>query len=812
MNHKSDTDTDTNNNADGDWCENFSFHEDEEDTADDDNDNDDDDDDDVHEEEEFISPASSSLLLEKSQVELQQQPALFSPSPPSSTSDGGIGNVYLEMPAQLHPACSQGIRRVSSCYFPLGSTVNHESMVDLLSQLGDNNKTTSSNINCSSYDTFKNENKNNRKDIDGENESNNNSNNNSNANTHYWPIDNYNNSVDDIFSHDIMMQVFTYLDAYSLRCFSETARRCNYETFYFLQLQLQQALLVENNINDDDDNSSNKMKNDNDNNNNNMNRSQNNYSNNTNTNTPLQGMESQTGYNQHSLSTTIEDSASILSRVAKQDMVKAKEIVQQYQDSNSTLRQMPLSYSLAYVRHYILHNGFHNMFSNNNSSDVNNNSNSTMTSPSSQTLASAAIFMTVVGAASLAASSDAAVITDELPNVLFRVGFVGSLVKAARKISDTERGMAVRERAEQMARSMTELPAALMTTTTTTREEDEQHHQELQQSSQRTQPLHQQSDEVNKETQPRSQSQSHPQQRTKLPSIFEMRQMLQEMMSNLAAKQERQPILFDPYDHLPSSKDKDNNNDAGTSSKEGGKEEKKECDGDDQEVSTPQTITATNMNTSVDRKMPSGCVGAYSRAIHDAANHTTKQIKESRISKFQALSTEDQRERSVEFLAACTSNDSLDRVKEMISIMDVNRFFVGNDGTETCALHTSSFNGADKVVDFLCMGIHHQNSQLDGGLCDINSRDTNGWTALHFAAGANSVPVVRVLARHGATLNVEAQNGYSPLQWAVRLSNEQVAEELRTLLIRVGTDHSMWISSQPLASIANRFFSLIPTQ
>ena len=806
-------DPDTNTTTGSDCYEQFSLSEDQEDTADDVDDDNDDDDDDDHEEE-FISPASPSLPLEPTQVEMQQQPTSPpSPSPLSSDGDGdgdGIGN----LPAQLHPACSQGIRRVSSCYG------NHESMVDLLSQLGDKNKPASSSSNSNSYDTFKNKNKNeivdnHRKyDVDDDDDENNN---NDNANTHYWPIiDNYNNSVDNIFSHDIMMQVFTYLDTNSLMSFSETARRCNYETFYFLQLQLQQALLVENNNNDDNIK---KMKNDNDNNNNNNNstrQNNNNNNTNTNTNTPPLGMESQTGNNQHSLLTTIEDSASILSRVAKQDMVKAKEIVQQYQDSNSTLRQMPLSYSLAYVRHYLLHNGFHNMFSNNNnnnnnSSDVNNNSNSTMTSPSSQTLASAAIFMTVVGAASLAASSDAAVIADELPNVLFRVGFVGGLVNAARKLSDTERGMAVREKAEQMARSMKELPAALMTTTaTTTREEDEQHHQEpQQQSSQRTQPLHQQSDEVHKETQ----SQSHPQQRTKLPSLFEMRRMLHEMMSNLAAKQERQPILFDPYDHLPSSKDKDNTNDTGISSKEGDEGEKKNCDGGGQEASTPQqTTTATNMNTPVDRKMPSGCVGAYSRAIYEAANHTTKQIKESRISKFQALSTEDQRERSVEFLAACTSNDSLDRVKEMISIMDVNRFFVGNDGTETCALHTSSFNGADKVVDFLCMDIHHQNSQLDGGLCDVNSRDTNGWTALHFAAGANSVPVVRVLARHGATFNVEAQNGYSPLEWAIRLSNEQVAEELRVLMIRVGTDHSMWISSQPLASIANRFFSLIPTQ
>ena len=116
------------------------------------------------------------------------------------------------------------------------------------------------------------------------------------------------------------------------------------------------------------------------------------------------------------------------------------------------------------------------------------------------------------------------------------------------------------------------------------------------------------------------------------------------------------------------------------------------------------------------------------------------------------------------------------------------------------------------MVEFLCAGIHEQDGDEDGGLCDVDCIDSNGWSALHFAAGANAVPVVRVLARHGAKLQVEATNGYSPLQWAVRLSNEEVAAELTELINQSGEDHGVWMSSQPLTSIANRFFSLIPSQ
>jgi hypothetical protein len=490
-------------------------------------------------------------------------------------------SIYFDMPPQLHPACSAEVRRVSSCYFSLASSNDNQSMIDLLSPPGDSHGTLSSNEN--------------KIEIEG---------------NKIEPID---DSVD-LFYHDILMQVFTFLDPNSLLCFSETSRRPNFEVFYFLQLQLQQALLL-----DDKDNE--------------------NFSVDDINRIPER---------------TENYSASILSRVARSDMGKARELVDAYQDSNSTLRTMPLSYSLAYVRYYLLCRGFHKMFSNNSNWDETNDYN--------------------------------------------RSGKV----------------------------------------------------------------------------------------------------------------QSRQPLLFDPYAHLPSQQGTD---DASSEGDNG--DEKKGCDQDDnnEQLTMAQlTETADFTNSTADRKVPSGCVGAYLRAIRKAADSVTSQIKAKRKSTFESLSSEDQRQRSLEFLTVCSSNNTIDRVKEMISVMDVNRFYIGNDGTETCALHTAAFNGADNVVEFLCAGIDLRDSRLDGGLCDVNAKDINGWTALHFAAGANSVAAVRVLAHHGAILNVEAHNGYAPLAWSVRLSNEGVAEELRELMSRLGTDQSgTWMYSKPLASIANHLFSLIPS-
>ena len=49
--------------------------------------------------------------------------------------------------------------------------------------------------------------------------------------------------------------------------------------------------------------------------------------------------------------------------------------------------------------------------------------------------------------------------------------------------------------------------------------------------------------------------------------------------------------------------------------------------------------------------------------------------------------------------------------------------FIGPDDTETCALHAAAFNGAEKVLQFLCGGIDEHDPGRDCGLCDVNVKD-----------------------------------------------------------------------------------------
>jgi hypothetical protein len=240
------------------------------------------------------------------------------------------------LPPQLHPAVSLGIHRVSSCaYFSLqGSCDGGLDLYSLSSEV-----------------------------VKGDG-----------------------GAAADWLYHDILMVVMTFLDAKSLAAFSETARRSNFEVYYFLQLQLQRALL-------DDD---------------------------------------------LSCSCLTEDSTSdadrlasiagcwSISRLASLDAQEAHNVVQEYLDSNCTLRTMPLSHSLAYIRQVLRRNGF--PAGDNNSPMSQKQSNQTLT-----TSAQAALLIGLVGAATVMSGNHAEVVESfgsELPNMLFKVGMVGTMMGA----------------------------------------------------------------------------------------------------------------------------------------------------------------------------------------------------------------------------------------------------------------------------------------------------------------------------------------------------------------------------------------------
>jgi hypothetical protein len=513
-----------------------------------------------------------------------------------------------------------------------------------------------------------------------------------------------------VLYHDILMHVFTFLTAPSLANFSQTARRPNFEVFYYLQLQLQRALVV---VVEEDPCTTTT------------------FTSTTAAATPVVHTSS-----------FGDGSARVVSRFASLQPTQAQQIVREFGDSNATLRtSMPLSHSLAYLRHVLQRHG------------LLLDQHQPPAAPA-RALAGAAFLVTVVGAVVLKSS-------DASPHELFRVGAaltMGGLM-GAKKL---ERDLHEKDDHPSLARLVQALGTILPTA----------------------------ADDDNNST-----SQDPIQQ------------------------QQQQPWTPNPYEHLPSDLD------AVTTASPPQEKQK-----------DPQPSTTT-------KKMPSGCVGAYSQAITKATNGVTQYIKDQRQVKFDALSTDEQYQLSSHFLDACTSNDTLPLVQQMIHAMNVDGFFMGLEdieraaGTETCALHTAAFHGAHKVLEFLCQSIHATDSTQDGGLANVNLKDTNGWTALHFAAGANSVETVQVLVQHGALLNMEANNGYTPLEWAIRLSNVKVAEELQLrqrILAAAGAESSSsslagawWniptmvqqsaaasgsSSSQPLSSmIANRFFSLIPT-
>ena len=70
---------------------------------------------------------------------------------------------------------------------------------------------------------------------------------------------------------------------------------------------------------------------------------------------------------------------------------------------------------------------------------------------------------------------------------------------------------------------------------------------------------------------------------------------------------------------------------------------------------------------------------------------------------------------------------------------------------------------------------------------DVNAKDEEGWTPLHFAAESNKNPeVITTLIKAGADVNAKGEWGHTPLYLAACNENPEVL----TLLINAGADVS----------------------
>ena len=197
-----------------------------------------------------------------------------------------------------------------------------------------------------------------------------------------------------------------------------------------------------------------------------------------------------------------------------------------------------------------------------------------------------------------------------------------------------------------------------------------------------------------------------------------------------------------------------------------------------------------------------GCVGSYRRLLCGCEASVRAAILQVRKDRFEALSVDERCLASASFMEAC-AHDDVEAVRRILPHMDAMGFFASPDGSTTCGLHMAAFHDSCRVLSFL----------LTDGCCPVNSCDANGWTALHFAAGADASNAAQLLLqKFGADDSLEAANGYTPLQWAVRLQNHPVAQVLREhRSCKMGeSDLSAAAAASlpvPLAAMAARFWA-----
>ena len=102
-------------------------------------------------------------------------------------------------------------------------------------------------------------------------------------------------------------------------------------------------------------------------------------------------------------------------------------------------------------------------------------------------------------------------------------------------------------------------------------------------------------------------------------------------------------------------------------------------------------------------------------------------------------------------------------------------FWAGNAWTQTNALLDVWFWQTATVADVA--------GALERG-ADVNVRDANGETPLHWAAEEGKKETVALLLEHGADVNARGEDGATPLHWAAAWGRKEIA----ALLLEHGAD------------------------
>ena len=64
-------------------------------------------------------------------------------------------------------------------------------------------------------------------------------------------------------------------------------------------------------------------------------------------------------------------------------------------------------------------------------------------------------------------------------------------------------------------------------------------------------------------------------------------------------------------------------------------------------------------------------------------------------------------------------------------------------------------------------------------MVDVNLKNNEGNTPLHWAAGQGELEIVKILISNGADINAKGKSNWTPLRWAEAMGNTDIAEILR---------------------------------